>query len=80
VLAIKGGNTGDASAKEHRQGGHGPKTRGSDSVMPMTLLIDGRGRIAATHAGVVSRSDCPSEIETLLKEKGTATTIWPERD
>jgi len=28
-------DTGDASAKEHRQGGHGPKTRGSDSVMPM---------------------------------------------
>jgi peroxiredoxin len=50
-------------------------------AMPMTLLVDTRGRIAATHVGVVSRSDCQSEIETLLKENGTAATaIRQERE
>lgn len=37
--------------------------------MPMTLLIDRKGKIAATHVGVVSKSDCENEIESLLKQK-----------
>ena len=37
--------------------------------MPMTLLIDRNGKIAASHVGVVSKSDCESEIETLLNQK-----------
>jgi len=37
--------------------------------MPMTLLIDRNGKIAATHVGVVSKSDCENEIESLLKHK-----------
>jgi peroxiredoxin len=50
-------------------------------AMPMTLLVDSRGRIAATHVGVVSRSDCQSEIETLLRENGArATAIRQQRD
>lgn len=37
--------------------------------MPMTLLIDRNGKVAASHVGIVSKSDCESEIETLLKQK-----------
>lgn len=37
--------------------------------MPMTLLIDRNGKIAATHVGVVSKRDCEDEIETLLRQK-----------
>ena len=38
-------------------------------AMPMTLLIDRQGRIAATHVGVVSKTDRKSEIDALLSEK-----------
>jgi peroxiredoxin len=37
--------------------------------MPKTILIDRRGRIAATYDGVVDRAKCQSEIQALLKEK-----------
>jgi peroxiredoxin len=38
-------------------------------AMPMTLLIDRDGRIAASHEGVVEKSAGESEIKTLLQEK-----------
>jgi hypothetical protein len=34
----------------------------------MTLLIDRGGKIAATHAGIVSRSDYENQIIQLLRE------------
>ena len=37
------------------------------TAMPVTLLIDRRGKIAATHTGVVAKATYQSEIETLLK-------------
>ncbi len=39
---------------------------GADQSLPITLIIDKAGRIAATHAGVVRKSDCQAEIEALL--------------
>jgi peroxiredoxin len=38
------------------------------SAMPVTLLIDREGRIAASHVGLVSKSDYKGEVETLLGE------------
>lgn len=35
--------------------------------MPMTLLIDRNGKIAATHAGLIAKDDYQAEIEALLK-------------
>jgi hypothetical protein len=35
--------------------------------MPVTVLIDRQGKIAATHSGIVSRATYQSEIESLLK-------------
>jgi cytochrome c biogenesis protein CcmG/thiol:disulfide interchange protein DsbE len=37
--------------------------------MPVTLLIDREGRIAATHAGVVQKGAFEEEIKSLLQEK-----------
>ena len=37
--------------------------------MPMTLLIDRNGKIAASHVGVVSKNDCENEIESLVRQK-----------
>jgi len=37
--------------------------------MPVTLLIDREGRIAATHAGVVEKVSFEKEINDLLQEK-----------
>ena len=37
------------------------------TAMPVTLLIDRRGKIAVTHTGVVSKATYQSEIESLLK-------------
>jgi peroxiredoxin len=37
--------------------------------MPMTLLIDGEGKIAATYSGMVDRTKCESEIRNLLGER-----------
>jgi peroxiredoxin len=38
--------------------------------MPMTVLIDREGRIAATYNGMVDRAKCESEIRMLLQEDG----------
>jgi len=37
-------------------------------AMPMTVLIDRQGRIAATYTGVVDRAACDSAIQSLLRE------------
>ena len=36
--------------------------------MPMTLLIDRRGAIAASYIGVVDKGACESKLRTLLEE------------
>jgi cytochrome c biogenesis protein CcmG/thiol:disulfide interchange protein DsbE len=36
--------------------------------LPMTLLIDRDGKIAASHAGLVDKGACESEIRTLLRD------------
>jgi peroxiredoxin len=41
---------------------------GGVEALPVTLLIDKAGRIAATHLGVVRQSDYRAEIEKLLSE------------
>lgn len=43
-------------------------------AMPVTLLIDGNGKIAASHVGLVSKKDYKAEIEMLLNNK-VATAI-----
>jgi peroxiredoxin len=35
--------------------------------MPVTLLIDREGKIAATHVGLITKAEYQAEIETLLK-------------
>jgi peroxiredoxin len=37
-------------------------------ALPLTLLVDKRGRIAATYAGMVDKNDVEINIETLRKE------------
>ncbi|HEX3986682.1 MAG TPA: TlpA disulfide reductase family protein [Acidobacteriaceae bacterium] len=37
--------------------------------MPLTLLIDRKGRVAIAHAGIVDRARFESDIRTLLAEK-----------
>ena len=37
------------------------------SSMPMTLLIDRRGEIAASYVGVVDKGTCESKLQTLLE-------------
>jgi peroxiredoxin len=37
--------------------------------LPLTLLIDKRGRIAATYSGIVDRNDLEANIRTLLGER-----------
>ena len=44
------------------------------SAMPVTLLIDREGRIAASHVGLVSKSDYQAEVETLLGEKASGNS------
>ncbi|HTV02337.1 MAG TPA: redoxin domain-containing protein [Luteitalea sp.] len=39
--------------------------------LPLTLLIDRRGRIAASHSGVVDKNDWERRIVALLAEKNT---------
>src|SRR5262249_15194971 len=39
----------------------------SVTAMPVTLLIDRQGKIAATHSGLVTKATYQSEIESLLK-------------
>jgi peroxiredoxin len=43
------------------------KLYGLDS-MPMTILIDREGKIAAKHVGLVSKSEYKAEIETILRK------------
>src|SRR5438093_6510884 len=38
------------------------------NAMPMTLLIDHNGKIAASYTGVVDRHACESKIRSLLQE------------
>jgi peroxiredoxin len=42
---------------------------GADQSLPVTLLIDKSGRIAATHVGLPGKSEYQAEIETLLNTK-----------
>jgi peroxiredoxin len=37
-------------------------------ALPLTYLIDKRGRIAASYAGVVDKDDVESNIQAILKE------------
>lgn len=37
--------------------------------MPMTLLIDRNGKIAASYTGVVDKGACESEIRMLLQDR-----------
>lgn len=41
----------------------------SVEAMPVTLLIDRKGRIAATHEGVVQKDAFEQELKNLLQEK-----------
>jgi peroxiredoxin len=43
--------------------------------MPMTVLIDRDGKIAASHVGLVSKADYQSEIEALLKTRVTPPAV-----
>jgi hypothetical protein len=38
------------------------------NAMPMTLLIDRNGKIAASYTGVVDRHACESKLRSLLQE------------
>lgn len=52
----------------HRSGS-GLQEEGSHiQALPLTYLIDKRGRIAASYAGVVAKDDLESNIQTVLKE------------
>lgn len=42
--------------------------------MPMTLLIDREGGIAASYSGVVDKAACESEIRELLQEGANSTS------
>ena len=39
------------------------------TAMPLTLLIDRRGKIAVAHAGIVNRAQFENDIRALLAEK-----------
>jgi cytochrome c biogenesis protein CcmG/thiol:disulfide interchange protein DsbE len=49
------------------------KLYGVDS-MPMTLLIDRNGEIAASHVGMVDKGAFEGEIQVLLKENAAKKT------
>jgi len=40
------------------------------SAMPMTLLIDRGGKIAASYSGVVDKGKCESELQAILGSAG----------
>src|SRR5580704_7495896 len=46
--------------------------------MPMTLMIDRAGRVAAIHVGLVGKGDYVAEIEALLRET-VDTSVSPTR-
>ena len=52
------------------------KLYGVDS-MPMTLLIDRDGRIAASHVGMVEKNAFEGEIQVLLKEDAAKRAALP---
>ncbi len=52
------------------------KLYGVDS-MPMTLLIDRDGRIAASHVGMVDKGAFESEIQILLKKEPSKRAALP---
>lgn len=41
---------------------------GGLEAVPMTLIIDKSGRIAATHVGICKENECEADIQALLKE------------
>ncbi len=43
------------------------------SAMPMTLLIDREGKIAASYSGVIDRAKCESDLQALLGSVGKNT-------
>jgi cytochrome c biogenesis protein CcmG/thiol:disulfide interchange protein DsbE len=55
----------------------GAKYGGVDSL-PTTFVIDRDGRIAATHIGLVSKSDYEDEIVPLLEDKPAGGGTGPE--
>src|SRR5690349_1036442 len=50
-------------------GDDGITNRYSVNALPVTYLIDRRGRIAATYVGVVDRANIEANIKTLLAER-----------
>jgi peroxiredoxin len=46
------------------------KKFGLPASLPVTLLIDRKGRIASTHAGVVEKEKFEADIRQLLDERG----------
>ena len=50
-------------------GDDGITKRYSVNALPVTYLIDRRGRIAATYAGLVDRANIEANIKTLLAER-----------
>ena len=50
-------------------GDGGITKRYSVNALPVTYLIDRRGLIAATYAGVVDRANIEANIKTLLAER-----------
>jgi peroxiredoxin len=50
-------------------GDDGITNRYSVNALPVTYLIDRRGRIAATYVGVVDRANVEANIKTLLAER-----------
>jgi peroxiredoxin len=50
-------------------GDDGITKRYSVNALPVTYLIDRRGRIAATYVGIVDRSNIEANINTLLAER-----------
>jgi hypothetical protein len=41
---------------------------GGIEAVPMTLIIDKSGRIAATHIGIFKRDECEADIQAVLNE------------
>ena len=50
-------------------GDDGITKRYSVNALPVTYLIDRRGRIAATYVGIVDRTNIEANIQTLLAER-----------
>lgn len=81
VLGVSMDDGGRAAVKSYieAKGVNYPVVIGDDTVarlfggvpsLPLTLLIDRAGRIAAAHAGLCSRNEYQTDIDFLLNEKG----------